>query len=145
LPFDPSVAEDIYRRVPDWGPHPDVVKGLKSIAGVVPLVILSNTMNELIPHNVEKLEVPFAHVFTAEDAQAYKPRMQAFEHMLDGLGCRPEDIMHVSCHYRYDLMTAYDMGFGRRVFVNRGFEFPAHGYATDVIDDIGGLAALLGL
>jgi len=106
---------------------------------------LSNSMTDLIMHNVNRLGVPFDHVFTAEEAGAYKPRVQAFEYMLDQLSCNPEDIMHVSCHYRYDIMTAYDMGFGRRVFVDRGVEIIANGYETDIIPDIRSLPALVGL
>jgi len=145
VPFDPSKAQAIYARIPDWGPHPDVTEGLARIAGKIPLVILSNSMTDLIMHNVNRLGVTFDHVFTAEEAGAYKPRIQAFEYMLDQLGCNPEDIMHVSCHYRYDIMTAYDMGFGRRVFVDRGIEIIANGYETDIIPDIRSLPALVGL
>jgi 2-haloacid dehalogenase len=64
--------------------------------------------------------------------------------MLRQLQCPAEEIMHVSCHYRYDLMTAYDLGFGRRVFVDRGVEFVAAGYETDTVSSIGELAELLG-
>ena len=44
-----------------------------------------------------------------------------YRRMLDQLGCGPEHILHVSSSYRYDLMTAHDMRFGMRAFVNRGF------------------------
>ena len=49
-------------------------------------------MNAQIMSNVEKLGAPFHAVYTAEQAQAYKPRMKAFEYMFDMLGCGPEDI-----------------------------------------------------
>jgi 2-haloacid dehalogenase len=91
------------------------------------------------------LGAPFAHVFTAQDAQAYKPRLQAFEYMLDQLGCAPEEIMHVSSSFRYDQMSARDLGMGARVWVKRGHEPRCEGYATHEIDDIGGLAGLVGL
>ena len=145
VPFDPAMADTIYACIPDWGPHSDVTEGLAKIAGKIPLVILSNSMTNLIMHNVDRLGVPFDHVFTAEEAGAYKPRFQAFEFMLDQLGADPADVMHVSCHYRYDIMTAYDMGFGRRVFVDRGVEIIAKGYETDIIPDIRALPALVGL
>jgi len=145
LDFDPAQADAIYARIPDWGPHPDVPPGLAPIAGKIPLVILSNSMTDLIMRNVNRLGVPFDHVFTAEEAGAYKPRIQAFEYMLDQLGCGPQEVMHVSCHYRYDIMTAHDMGFGRRVFVDRGVERIARGYETDIIPDIRALPGLLGL
>jgi 2-haloacid dehalogenase len=43
-------------------------------------------MNSQIHDNVAKLGAPFYAVYTAESAQAYKPRMQAFEYMFDQLG-----------------------------------------------------------
>ncbi len=143
--YDQACADEIYRRVPTWGPHPDVPAGLMQVAGEFPLVILSNTMNDLIPHNVDKLGAPFAHVFTAEDAGAYKPQFQAFEYMFDQLSCGPEDCLHVSSSFRYDLMTASDLGFGGKVWVNRGHEPAAPGYGYSEIPDIGGLAAVVGL
>lgn len=138
-------GETYYHAVPTWGPHPDVPAGLSKVAHEIPLVILSNAMNDQIQHNVDKLGAPFHAVYTAQMAQAYKPRMQAFEYMLDRLGARPEEILHVSSSYRYDLMTAHDMHFGMRAFVNRGHEPLTPYYGAVEIADIGGLAGLVGL
>jgi 2-haloacid dehalogenase len=84
---------------------------LEKIAPHIPLVILSNSMVDLIPHSVAHLKAPFHAVYTAEQAQAYKPRGQAFEYMFDQLGCGPEEMVHCSSSFRYDLMTAKDLGF----------------------------------
>lgn len=138
-------AVRIYEAVPTWGPHADVTAGLAKIAGKIPLVILSNAANEQIHTNVQLLGVPFHAVYTAEQAQAYKPRLQAFEYMLDQLGCDPKDMMHVSSSFRYDQMSATDLGFGTRVFVGRGHE-PSNPFYRDVeIPHIGCLPALVGL
>lgn len=138
-------AVRIYEAVPSWGPHADVTAGLAKIADKIPLVILSNAANEQIHHNVQLLGVPFHAVYTAEQAQAYKPRLQAFEYMLDQLGCDPKDMMHVSSSFRYDQMSATDLGFGTRVFVARGHE-PSNPFYRDVeIPHIGCLPALVGL
>lgn len=136
---------DIYNAVPTWGPHPDVVEPLKKVAKEIPLVILSNAMNVQIPHNVKSLEAPFHAVYTAEQAQSYKPRLRGFEYMLDNLGCNPEDILHVSSSPRYDLMSAHDIGIKNKVFVNRGHEpgTPFYGYTE--IKDISGLPGVVGL
>ena len=143
--FDPEIAARIYERVPTWGPHPDVPAGLASIAPHIPLVALTNSMNSQIPHNIAKLGAPIAHVLTAESAQAYKPRMQAFEYMFDQLGCGPQDILHVSSSFRYDLMTAHDIGIVNKVWVNRGHEpaNPYYGYTE--IKDVSGLPGVVGL
>lgn len=127
LPFGEADARPIIAEVPTWGPHADVPSGLARVAQEIPLVILSNSMKDLIPHNVSKLGAPFHAVYTAEEAGAYKPRFQAFEFLLDSLGCGPEDITHVSSSFRYDLMSAHDLGIRSKVWVNRGHE-PANPY-----------------
>ncbi|WOI58107.1 haloacid dehalogenase type II [Palleronia sp. LCG004] len=143
--FDPAVARDIYERVPTWGPHSDVPAGLSRVAEEYPLVALTNSMNAQIPHNIERLGAPIAHVLTAESAGAYKPHMQAFEYMFDTLGCGPEDMLHISSSFRYDLMTAHDLRIENKVWVNRGHEpaNPYYGYTE--IADISGLPSVLGL
>ena len=145
ITYKDAYADEVYARVPTWGPHPDVPAGLAKVADHIPLVILSNAMEAQIPQNVANIGVPFAHVYTAQGANAYKPRLQAFEYMFDQLGCGPEDVAHVSSSFRYDLMSATDLHIPTRIWVNRGHEPRADGYATVEIDDIGGLAGALGL
>jgi 2-haloacid dehalogenase len=138
-------ASRIYAAVPTWGPHPDVPAPLSRIAKEIPLVILSNAANEQIQANVSKLGAPFHAVYTAEQAQAYKPRLQAFEYMLDQLGCGPGDILHVSSSLRYDLMSADDLGIVHKVFVARGHEPSNPHYRYTEITDISGLPAVVGM
>jgi 2-haloacid dehalogenase len=140
-----SDGQAIYESVPSWGPHPDVPEPLAVLADSYPLVILSNAADEQIIHNVDKLGAPFHSVFTAEQAQAYKPRLQAFEYMLDQLGCGPQDILHVSSSLRYDLMPAHDLRVGNKVYVNRGYEPSTPYYGYHEIPDLAGLPGLLGL
>jgi 2-haloacid dehalogenase len=143
--FTAEDAEMIYRRVPTWGPHPDVPAGLAKVAKEIPLVILSNAMTAQIQSNAERLGAPFHAVYTAEQARAYKPRMRAFEYMFDMLGCGPDDVTHCSSSFRYDLMTAHDLGITNKVWVNRRHEpaNPYYGYVE--ITDISGLPAVFGL
>ena len=94
---------------------------------------------------MEKLGAPFHAVFTAEQVGSYKPRMNGFEYMLDTLGCGPEDITHVSSSFRYDLMTAYDLGIKSKVWVNRGHEPANPYYEYTEIKDISGLPGVFGL
>ena len=143
--FEAADAQAIVDAIPSWGPHADVPAALARVAEQIPLVILSNAADAQIQSNVEKLGAPFHAVLTAEQAQAYKPRLQAFEYMFDTLGCGPEHFMHVSSSLRYDLMSASDLRIGRRVFVERGHGpgNPAYGYRA--IADLGGLPDLLGI
>ncbi len=141
---DPD-GKAIYESVPSWGPHPDVPEPLTAIAERYPLVILSNAADEQIQSNVDKLGAPFHAVYTAEQAQAYKPRLRAFEYMLDQLGCGPGDILHVSSSLRYDLIPAHDLRVSNKVYVNRGYEPSTPYYGYHEVTDIGGLAELLGV
>lgn len=145
VPFRAEDASRIYNEIPGWGPHADTPAGLAKVAQHIPLVILSNAANDQIMANVAKLGAPFHAVLTAEDAQSYKPRMKGFEYMLDRLGCGPEDVTHVSSSFRYDLMTAYDLGITSKVWVNRGHEPANPFYQYTEIADIGGLPAVFGL
>lgn len=134
-----------YEAVPSWGPHPDVVEGLSKIAGKIPLVIYSNADDSQIMANVEKLEVPFHRVFTADTFKVYKPRFAAFEAMIDSLDCQPHELLHVSSSFRYDLISAELMGIRNKAFVARGHEPYCAGYGATEIADIRGLPALVGL
>jgi 2-haloacid dehalogenase len=145
IEYRDSDGEALYAAIPTWNPHPDVVEPLKRVGAEIPLVILSNSMVDLIPASVEKLQAPFHTVCTAEEAQAYKPRMRAFEFMFDTLGCGPEDILHCSSSFRYDLMTAYDLGITNKAFVNRGHEPLNSYYEVHDIPNLGGLPGLVGL
>ena len=140
-----SDGKAIYDSVPSWGPHPDVPEPLAALAQRYPLVILSNAADEQIQSNVDKLGAPFHAVFTAEQARAYKPRLQAFEYMLDQLGCGPGDILHVSSSLRYDLMPAHDLRVTNKVYVNRGYEPSTPFYGYHEVPDLAGLPKLLGL
>ena len=138
-------ARAIYEAVPSWGPHPDVPEPLAALAQRYPLVILSNAADDQIMHNVDQLGAPFHAVYTAEQAKAYKPRLQAFEYMLEQLGCGPQDILHVSSSLRYDLIPAHDLRITNKVYVNRGYEPSTPYYGYHEVTDIGGLASLLGV
>lgn len=145
LAFAETESRRFYDAVPTWGPHADVPEALKLVARHYPLVGLSNAANEQIHANVARCEAPFHAVFTAEQAQSYKPRMRGFEYMLDQLGARPEELLQVSSSFRYDLMTAHDLGIRDKAWVSRGHEPPNPFYGYHEIADIGGLPALLGL
>ena len=110
LEYREEYGEEIYQAVPTWGPHADVPHALTRVGKKIPLVILSNAMNEQIHSNVAKLQAPFHKVYTAQDAGAYKPRLAAFEYMLDQLGCAPQDVLHVSANPRYDIFPADNLG-----------------------------------
>ena len=105
----------------------------------------TNAMTAQIPSNVAKLGAPFHAVYTAEEARAYKPHFKAFEYMFDMLGCGPEDITHVSSSFRYDLMSAYDLGIKSKVWVNRRHEPANPYYEYTEIPDVTQLPGVFGI
>lgn len=135
----------IYADCATWGPHPDVPAGLAKLAQEFPLVLLTNSMKDLIVHHVPRLGAPIHLTITAEEVGAYKPSMKGFEYMLDQLGCGPDEILHVSSSLRYDLMTAHDLGITHKAFVARGHEPSTPFYGYTEIKDIGELPAVVGL
>ena len=145
LKFDMKEALSFYEAVPTWGPHPEVPAGLAKVAKEFPLVVLSNASDDQIGRNVEKLGAPVHKVFTAQQAQAYKPRFQAFEYMFDQLGCNPEDVLHVSASIRYDIVTGYYMGIRNKVYVNRGYEQGNPYFEYTEIKGINELPGVVGL
>ena len=117
-----SDAVALYDAVPTWQPHPNVVEVLEAIAPHVPLVILSNSMVDLIPHSVAHLKARSTPSTPPRKRARTSRGMQAFEYMFDQLGCGPDQMMHVSSSFRYDLMTASDLGFMAKAFIDRGHE-----------------------
>jgi 2-haloacid dehalogenase len=145
LRFDMEEALKFYEAVPTFNPHPEVPEGLAKIAKVYPLVILSNASDDQIYTNVNKLRAPIHAVFTSQQAQAYKPRMQAFEFMIKKLGCKFEDLLHVSASICYDIRPAYDLGIKNKVLINRGYEPPNLHYEYIEIKGINELPSVVGL
>jgi 2-haloacid dehalogenase len=143
--YDEADADAIYDAIGTWGPHADVPGGLARLAAHYPLVILSNAADDQIPSNVAQLGAPFDRVLTAQQAQAYKPRLAAFEYMFAELGVRPDEIVHVSSSLRYDLMPAHDLGIVNAVYVNRGYEPEAPQYGYTEISSIEELPGLFGI
>ena len=145
LPYREAEAQQLYEAIPTWGPRPDVPAALARVAQAFPLVILSNASDSQIQSNVAKLGAPFHAVYTAEQARAYKPRLRAFEYMIDQLGCDPADLLHVSSSLRYDHMSAYDVGIRHTVYIDRGHGPSTDYYGYPTLQDLGGLPALVGL
>lgn len=145
MPYIEAEGQQIYDAVPSWGPHADVPDALAKVAKEFPLVIYSNAADSQIMSNVGMLGAPFHKVFTAQQARVYKPRLQAFEYMLENLNCGPQDILHVSSSLRYDLMPAHDLSIKNKVFVARGHEPSTPHYGYHEIKDLSGLPAIVGL
>lgn len=105
-----------------WGPHADVPEPLARMAEHFPLVALSNADDRHLAVSIPRLGAPFHAVFTAEQTGAYKPRFQAFDHMLQALDASPDDFLHISSHQLYDHIPMHELGFHNKVFLDREFD-----------------------
>ncbi len=139
-----SDAQAVYEEIPSWVPYPGVTDALRSLAQHYPLVILTNTDDAHAPRLVQNLGAPFAVVITAEQMRTYKPRLRAFEYMLETLGVEADEVVHVSASPKYDLRPAATLGIERKVYMDRGFEPREPWLGYELITDISELPALLG-
>jgi 2-haloacid dehalogenase len=135
----------VYAEIPTWGPYPGVTEALRRLAQAYALVIITNTDDVHAPRLVENLRAPFEVVITAEQMGVYKPRLRAFEYMLDQLAVAPEEIVHVSSSPKYDLRPAADAGIPHTVYLDRGFERDQPWLGYERITHVDDLPALLGL
>ncbi|WP_045279108.1 HAD-IA family hydrolase [Microbacterium oxydans] len=124
--FDVEVRESdvatILEDMRGWGAHPDVPAALATMAEHFPLVALSNADDSHLANFIPRLGAPFHTVITAEQTRAYKPRHQAFDHMLKQLDAKPEDFLHISSHQLYDHVPMSELGFTNKVFLDRGYD-----------------------
>ncbi|GGX18392.1 haloacid dehalogenase type II [Streptomyces lomondensis] len=138
-------GQAVYEEIPTWTPYPGVTEALRRLAEEYPLVILTNSDDAFAPQLVENLQAPFEVVITAEQMGVYKPRLRAFEYMLDKLGAAPDEIVHVSASPKYDLRSAAALGIKHTVYMDRGFEPDEPWLGYERITDIADLPVLLGL
>lgn len=138
-------ARAVYDQIPTWTPYPGVSEALRRLADSYPLVMLTNSDDVHAPSLAENLRAPVELVITAEQAQAYKPRLRAFEYLLDKLGVEPDEIVHVSSSPQYDHRPAFDVGIKNKVYLDRGWEPDQPWLSYTRITDIAELPVLFGL
>jgi len=88
LGFTPRVddAAILFETFHAWPIFSDTTEGLRRIAALVPIGLISNVDDDLIAHTVRRLDVSFSLVVTAEQVGAYKPDPKVFEHAAETLG-----------------------------------------------------------
>ena len=145
LEYRAQDARAVYEIVPTWGPYPGVTQALNRLAAKVPLVIITNSDTAHAERLAQNLRAPFEVVISAEQMGVYKPRLAAFEYLLDKLGVTPEELVHVSASPMYDHRSAAVMGIQNKVYVDRGFEHDEHWLGYQRITDIADLPVLFGL
>src|SRR5690348_11838850 len=120
IPQSPSDGDALVAAVPAFGAFPEVPDALRALkAGGYEIAIISNTDDALIEQNIARIGVDFDHVITAQQARAYKPSRQAFEHAYAVMDIPPSRVIHVAQGWEYDLIPTRDLGLRRRVWINR--------------------------
>ncbi|MFC9351863.1 haloacid dehalogenase type II [Arthrobacter sp. NPDC057013] len=145
IEFRADEAQEVYDRIPTFGPYPGVTAALNRLAEAVPLVIITNSDTAVAEQLAANLKAPFEVIITAEQMGCYKPRLAAFEYMFEKLGVTPDELVHVSASPMYDHRPAAIMGIEKKVYVDRGFEHDEHWLGYERITDIADLPALFGL
>ena len=115
-------------------PFPEVVESLADLKRLgFRLCIISNTDDDIIAGNVAQLGGHIDRVITAQQAGAYKPSKQIFEHAHRVLGVEIGRVLHICASPHLDLAGARDMGF-RCIWIDRGTgRKPLSDYSPDAV------------
>lgn len=100
------------------GPHPEVPAALRRLRERYKLAIVTNSDDDLIAPTVARIGVPIDHVITAEQAKAYKPSRQLFDHAYRTMGVSPHETVHVAMGMYWDMKACHELGL-RAIWVNR--------------------------
>jgi 2-haloacid dehalogenase len=146
LEYRDEDGEALIEAIKGFQPFPEVPAALRRLKSEYDLAILSNSEDDLIRYAVEAIGMDFDYVVTAEQARAYKPLPQAFEHLMKVVGRGPEDVIHTAQGWEYDIMPTKRWPGMRRIWVNRyGFPGSPAFAPYDEIRDLSALPGLLGV
>jgi len=111
-------VEALATSITAMGPHPEVPAALRRLRERYKLAIFTNSDDDLIRHNVEKIGVPFDYVITAEQARAYKPSRQLFDYAYGRMGVTKDETVHVAMGMIHDMQACHELGV-RAIWINR--------------------------
>lgn len=132
--YNAQDADGLIQRISWMPPFPEVPTTLKWLKDQgFKLCIISNTDDDIIAGNVAQLGGYIDRVVTAEQAQAYKPNRQLFNHAHRELGVGIDEVLHICASPHLDLEAAKNMGF-RCVWIDRGTRRePLPDYTPDAV------------
>lgn len=132
---------EIYLSLPAF---PEVKPALENLPAL-PLSILSNGTPEMLAAVVSANGMAhfFAHIFSVDSLQIYKPRPEVYQHAVDNLGLPRESIGFVSSNF-WDISGATSFGF-QAFWLNRMSVVPDELGITPnaTLQNLSGLPALL--
>ena len=107
----------VWHRLTPW---PDTCRGLTLLNTRFHTVALSNTYSELLQSLVAYSSIPFAHVYSADMFNSFKPNPKVYLGAAEKMGVKPEECGLVAAHLN-DLKGAKACGF-RAIYVERPLE-----------------------
>ncbi len=121
VPYAHSDGDRLVESVPTWPLFSETKPELDRLAKKYRLGIISNIDNEIIRKTKSVIGVKFHLTVTAQFVKAYKPSIRPFQAALRRFGCKPEEILHVSSGFKYDIPPAHELGI-RTAWINRKSE-----------------------
>tara|TARA_B100001057_G_scaffold322251_1_gene322440 strand:+ start:256 stop:924 length:669 start_codon:yes stop_codon:yes gene_type:complete len=115
----PEDGEKIICSIKSADPFPDVFDALSALKDDYRLAILSNSQPDIIRYNIDNIGIEFDAVVLASEAKCYKPSKGMFETLLQRIEAPAPNVTHIAQSFYHDMCTAKDLGFGRRVWINR--------------------------
>jgi len=122
-----SFAESLAR----WPPFPETRAVLKALrrAGYR-TAILSNVDDALLRSSLERIDVEFDHLVTAQQVRSYKPAARHWQRALSISRVPKSRVLHVAASQLHDIVPANTLGFSC-VWINRKREKPLPGARAD--------------
>jgi len=145
LSSGPETEEKLLSILRNIPPHPEVPAALERLRLSYRLAIISNTDDDLIAATVKSIGVPIDFIITAQQAKAYKPDHQLFQHAYTVMGVTKDETVHVAMGQYTDLKVCLELGI-RGVWIDRvGETLDAKWQPDAVLSDLSGLPGLLGV
>lgn len=119
LPVTTRDEEAIIEAVKSSEPFPDTGPALADLKRDYRLAILSNSEPDIIRQNIASIGIEFDAVVLAAEAKCYKPAPGMFHELLKRIDEAPGNVTHIAQSFYHDMRTSKDLGFGRRLWINR--------------------------
>ena len=119
--FNTTIADEetIIDAVKKAEPFSDVEASLVDLKHNYRLAILSNSEPDIIRHNLQEIGVEFDAVVLATQAKCYKPDPKMFHALLARINELADNVTHIAQSFYHDMRTSQELGFGRRIWINR--------------------------
>jgi len=117
--------------------YPDAAEALQRLSGVYPMIVSSNTIREFLDLQVDAVGHYFTHVYSApSDFGTVKKDAGFYRLIVDAMGVRPCEMVHVGDHLEFDYRAARSLGV-RAYHLDRSRETAGRDTIHDLVELIG--------